>query len=86
MVARNRLKRSSTGHGKVPRDSWRLRIVGQDSRRVHFQIRRDGKLMADNPDFNKSELIELITEGNYDVVDAATHERRRIEERRELDQ
>jgi len=45
-----------------------VKIEGQTDRRVHFQVLdKDGKVRFDNPDFDKFELIELITEGNYDV-------------------
>lgn len=49
------------------RTKMEVKIVGQDDRRVHFQVLDKGKVRFDNPDFDKFELIELITEGNYDV-------------------
>jgi hypothetical protein len=45
-------------------------IVGQDEDRVHFVLLdEDNNIVFDNPDFSKIELLELVTEGNYDVVD-----------------
>jgi hypothetical protein len=46
---------------------WKVKVVGQDSKRIHFQIFQDGVLMFDNPNFSKAEMLELITEGNYDL-------------------
>ena len=46
-----------------------VELVEQDEERVHFRILdEDENVVFDNPDFSKNELLELITEGNYDVA------------------
>lgn len=56
-------------------------IVGQDEDRVHFVLLdENNNIVFDNPDFSKHELLELITEGNYDVVDEEEDDTFELEE------
>jgi hypothetical protein len=48
---------------------WEIKIEGQDNKRVHFVILKNGQPQFENDNFSKYELIELITEGNYDCED-----------------
>lgn len=65
----------------VDMNKWTIKIKDQPDNSVHFQIFHDGKLDFDNPRFNKDELIELITEGNYNLSD---EEIRSIKKLREM--
>jgi hypothetical protein len=45
-----------------------IEIMGQDNEKVHFRITdENGDIVFENPFFSKNELLELITEGNYDI-------------------
>jgi hypothetical protein len=62
----------------VHKMKWKINIADQDDKVVSFQVLKDGKVEFENSQFDKDELIELITEGNYDY-DVIHARRARVE-------